>query len=150
MYFKSFIAARFFYTLLTVSLSSFANAHAQTTSLDVLVLYVGETRVQAEVADSPDTRATGLMYRRSLPADYGMLFVFEQSGMPCFWMKNTPLSLDIAFIDHKGVISNIEAMQAYELKSHCPTTPVRYALEMEQGWFKKNGQQAGDKVTGLP
>ena len=65
-------------------------------------------------------------------------------------MKNTPLPLDIAFITDDGTISNIEAMQPFDLQSHCPVRPVRYALEMEQGWFKQAGKQAGERITGLP
>lgn len=118
--------------------------------LPMRTLTMGKTQIQAEVADRPDSRATGLMGRKSLAPDHGMLFVFAQEGIPCFWMKNTPLPLDIAFIDQDGVIANIEAMQPFDLQSHCPVRPVRYALEMEQGWFAKAKKQAGERITGLP
>lgn len=113
-------------------------------------LTLGDRTIQAEVADRPETRAMGLMDRRSLAPDHGMLFVFEQEGMPCFWMKNTPLPLDIAFIDQEGFIANIAAMQPFDLQSQCPVRPIRYALEMEQGWFAKADKQAGERVVGLP
>ena len=113
-------------------------------------LTLGERTIQAEVADRPEMRAMGLMDRQSLAPDHGMLFVFEQEGMPCFWMKNTPLPLDIAFIDQEGFIANIAAMQPFDLQSHCPVRPIRYALEMEQGWFAKADKQAGERVVGLP
>lgn len=118
--------------------------------LPIRTLSLGKHTIQAEIADTPDTRAIGLMDRRSLATDHGMLFVFEQEGMPCFWMKNTPLPLDIAFVDQDGVIVNIAAMQPFDLQSHCPVRPIRYALEMEQGWFAKAKKQAGERITGLP
>lgn len=118
--------------------------------LPMRTLTLGERTIQAEVADRPETRAMGLMDRQSLTPDHGMLFVFEQEGMPCFWMKNTPLPLDIAFIDQEGFIANIAAMQPFDLQSHCPVRPIRYALEMEQGWFAKADKQAGERVVGLP
>ncbi len=118
--------------------------------LPMRTLTLGERTIQAEVADRPETRAMGLMDRQSLAPDHGMLFVFEQEGMPCFWMKNTPLPLDIAFIDQEGFIANIAAMQPFDLQSHCPVRPIRYALEMEQGWFAKADKQAGERVVGLP
>ena len=118
--------------------------------LPMRTLTLGERTIQAEVADRPETRAMGLMDRQSLTPDHGMLFVFEQEGMPCFWMKNTPLPLDFAFIDQEGFIANIAAMQPFDLQSHCPVRPIRYALEMEQGWFAKADKQAGERVVGLP
>jgi len=118
--------------------------------LPMRTLTLGERTIQAEVADRPEMRAMGLMDRQSLAPDHGMLFVFEQEGMPCFWMKNTPLPLDIAFIDQEGFIANIAAMQPFDLQSHCPVRPIRYALEMEQGWFAKADKQAGERVVGLP
>lgn len=115
-----------------------------------VALKVGDTALKAEVVDTPQSRAQGLMYRRSLPTDHGMLFVFEKSEQLCFWMKNTLIPLDVAFINEDGVISNIEAMEPLALESHCSAGPALYALEMEQGWFQRHQQQAGDSVTGLP
>lgn len=112
-------------------------------------LEINKNKVHAEIADTEQSRAQGLMFRSKLDPNSGMLFVFDQSGMPCFWMKNTPLNLSIAFITEQGVITNIEPMQAQSLKSHCPTAPIRYALEMEQGWFEGKAQ-SGDQVHGLP
>lgn len=123
---------------------SFADSHYKKISLEI-----NNNKVTAEIADTDLLRAQGLMFRSKLNTDSGMLFVFEQSAMPCFWMKNTPLNLSIAFITDKGVITNIEHMQAQSLASHCPTAPIRYALEMEQGWFEGKAQP-GDQVRGLP
>lgn len=107
--------------------------------------------IQAEVAADFDTRARGLMHRERLGPNEGMLFVFERtSGQHCFWMRNTPLPLSIAFIDEAGAIVNVADMQPHSEGSHCPARPVRYALEMEQGWFAKRGLGQGIKVGGLP
>lgn len=138
-----------FFACILAALFMSTPAQAQDT-LATLTLSLGSQQIQAEVADRDETRAQGLMHRESLAPDHGMLFVFEQTGMPCFWMKNTPLPLDIAFITDDGTISNIEAMQPFDLQSHCPVRPVRYALEMEQGWFKQAGNRAGERITGLP
>ncbi len=113
-------------------------------------LQIGPHTVQAEVAATEASRSYGLMNRASLPPDHGMLFVFESVGMPCFWMKNTPLPLSIAFLDTSGRIVNIADMQPYSLDNHCPTGPIAYALEMEQGWFRQRQIKAGSVVTNLP
>lgn len=114
-----------------------------------VVLTAGIHRIQAEVADTPEKRSRGLMMRRSLGANEGMIFVFERSEVHCFWMKNTPLPLSIAFIADDGRIVNIEQMAPQTEDSHCPTAAVRYALEMEQGWFERKGIRPGDRIGGL-
>lgn len=129
--------------LLFTSTISFAKNDKQLINLEI-----NNYVIHAEVAADDDSRAQGLMFREQLETNSGMLFVFEQPARPCFWMKDTPLDLSIAFITDQGIISNIEHMQAYQLDTHCPTEPVRYALEMEQGWFH-NKAQAGDKIYGL-
>lgn len=86
------------------------------------------------------------MGRQSLAPNHGMIFVFESAEKQCFWMKNTPLPLSIAFISERGLITNIADMQPFSEESHCSNQPVRFALEMEQGWFKKRGVLVGDKV----
>jgi uncharacterized membrane protein (UPF0127 family) len=92
----------------------------------------------------------GLMHRTSLAPDHGMLFVFDKPATPCFWMKNTPLPLSIAFIDSAGVVVNIADMRPGSLDEHCPVAPVVYALEMEMGWFKERRIGPGVKVAQLP
>lgn len=113
-------------------------------------LEINNVTIQAEVAATDASRSYGLMNRMSLPENQGMLFVFEQVDAPCFWMKNTPLPLSIAFIDPNGTISNIADMQPLSLDAHCPTAQVLYALEMEQGWFARHDIKAGDRVKNLP
>ncbi len=107
-------------------------------------------QVTAEVAQTHEHRARGLMGRKSLPVNHGMLFIFEQADKQCFWMRNTPLPLTIAFIDDTGRIVNFADMAPFSEQSHCASQPVRFALEMEQGWFKKRGVLVGDTVSGAP
>jgi uncharacterized membrane protein (UPF0127 family) len=117
--------------------------------LPVSVLTAGMYRIQAEVASTDATRTRGLMFRKELAPNSGMLFVFEQPSMQCFWMRNTLLPLSIAFILDDGTITNIADMAPMTENSHCSTAPVRYTLEMEQGWFEKHGITAGKKITGI-
>ncbi len=111
-------------------------------------LQAGIHLIKAEVAANDATRAKGLMFRERLGPNEGMLFVFQDKGRQCFWMRNTVLALSIAFIDDDGSIANIEDMQPRTEDSHCSARPVRYALEMEQGWFGKRGLKAGSRLSG--
>ncbi len=106
--------------------------------------------IRAEVANTEESRRSGLMFRRELPGNDGMLFVFEQPDVQCFWMRNTLLPLSIAFIADDGTIVNIEDMAPQTEDPHCAKKPVRYALEMAQGWFDQHGIKAGKKLDGLP
>jgi uncharacterized membrane protein (UPF0127 family) len=115
-----------------------------------VVMHAGMHNISAEVAQAPDERQIGLMYRRTMPANDGMLFVFEDAQLHCFWMKNTLLPLSIAFLADDGRIVNIEDMAPNTEESHCPKQKVRYALEMNQGWFAKRGFKAGMKLDGEP
>jgi uncharacterized membrane protein (UPF0127 family) len=115
----------------------------------VTTLTVRFFQITAEVADTPALRTRGLMGRQSLPPNHGMLFVFEQPQQQCFWMRNTPLPLTIAFMDDEGRISSMADMQPFSEATHCSQVPVRYALEMEQGWFAKRGIQPGEIIRGI-
>lgn len=119
-------------------------------SLPTTRLSVGPHAITAEVAKTPGERQTGLMFRFSLPADQGMLFVFAESETRGFWMKNTYIPLSIAFIDASGRILNIEDMAPHDERSHLSRGPALYALEMRKGWFEGHGVTAGARVTGLP
>lgn len=110
----------------------------------------GMHRIDAQVAASPQERQTGLMHRKEMPQQEGMLFVFEQPAVQCFWMKNTLLPLTAAFVADDGTIVNLVDMKPQTLDSHCSAKPVRYVLEMNQGWFAKRGLKAGFKLTGAP
>lgn len=109
-------------------------------------LVVGGITVNAEIADTPALRERGLMERDSLPENHGMLFVYPDEQQRSFWMRNTPIALDIAFLDRNGTIINIETMQPNDDTSHYSDGPMMYALEMKAGWFEAHGVEAGDQV----
>jgi hypothetical protein len=109
-------------------------------------LYIKEREIQVEVARTPGERAVGLMDRKHLGKEEGMFFIFEEEGYHSFWMKNTLIPLSIAFIDKEGRIVKITNMKPLTLDSHPPPKPILYALEMNQGWFSKNGIKVGDVV----
>jgi len=118
--------------------------------LPVTELKTGIYRIQAEVAATPEAREVGLMNRTSMGTNSGMLFIFEQKAGHCFWMNNTRIPLSIAFIADDGKIVNIEEMQAETTNNHCPKAAVRYALEMNKGWFAERTIVPGAVITGLP
>ncbi len=113
-------------------------------------LGAGMYQIEAQVARTSDQRTTGLMYRKEMPQYEGMFFVFEQPSGLCFWMKNTLIPLTAAFIADDGSIVNLVDMKPRTTDSHCALRPVRYVLEMNQGWFAKRGLKAGTKLTGAP
>lgn len=113
-------------------------------------LYAGMHRIVAELAVTPEQRAIGLMGRRSLEENQGMLFVFEDPRKQCFWMENTLVPLSIAFLRDDGTITNIEHMQPLDRSAHCSTEPVRYALEVRQFWFDQRNIKPGLQIRGLP
>jgi len=119
-------------------------------NLPRIQLSAGMHLVDAQVAATPEQRATGLMFRTEMPSSEGMLFVFEQASEQCFWMKNTVLPLTAAFVADDGTIVNLADMKPQTTVSHCSTQPVRYVLEMNQGWFGKKGIKAGFKLGGKP
>ncbi len=118
--------------------------------LPVARLSAGIHLIQAEVVSDGEARARGLMHRKSLPPNAGMLFIFDDQGIHCMWMKNTLIPLSVAFIDDRGTIVNIEDMEPHSLDSHCAARPVRYALEMNRGWFAAKGIRPGTRLGGIP
>lgn len=113
-------------------------------------LRIGSHTFQVEIAATPQQRSRGLMGRTQLAADGGMLFVFEQPGRHCFWMRDTPLPLSIAFINAAGRIAGLADMQPRSDSQHCPDSDVRYALEVRQGEFQRRGITTRVQVDGLP
>lgn len=109
-------------------------------------LIVGGKEIRVEVADTPEKLQKGLMFRDKLEKDQGMLFVFPEETYLFFWMKDTKIPLSIAFIKADGWIAQIESMEPYSLKNHHSETRVKYALEMNDGWFKENKIKVGDKI----
>jgi uncharacterized membrane protein (UPF0127 family) len=136
--------------LLCLAFAGGVPAQDRPQKLATIALNAGIHNIRAEVAERPDERAIGLMHRTEMAAHEGMLFVFEQPARQCFWMKNTLLPLSIAFLADDGRIVNIADMQPRSLDSHCSAQPVRYALEMNQGWFAKRGIKTGARLSGRP
>jgi uncharacterized protein len=118
--------------------------------LPMIELRAGMHRIQAQVAQTDAQRALGLMHVKEMPQHEGMLFVFEQAATQCFWMRNTLLPLSIAYLADDGRIVNIADMKPLDETSHCSSKPVRFALEMNQGWFAKKGLKAGSRLSGSP
>jgi uncharacterized protein len=111
-------------------------------------LAAGEHRIQVYVARTQEERALGLMFRREMPADEGMLFMCDECAIQKFWMKDTPLPLSIAFIDEDGTILKIADLQPHALEAESSEHPVRYVLEVNQGWFADRGIGTGTKLVG--
>ena len=133
-----------FALLLLSAVASAAGGDAQ------VPLHIGPHAFQVEVAATAQQRQHGLMGRTHLPADGGMLFVFERPGRHCFWMRDTPLPLTIAFIDPAGRIAGFADMQPRSEALHCSGTDVRYTLEVRQGEFQRRGIGVRAQVNGLP
>lgn len=143
--------ARITLTLLgALAFSGAAYAQDAAQKLPSARLNSGMYNISAELARTPQEREIGLMHRTSMGASEGMLFIFERPGVQCFWMKNTLIPLSAAFLADDGTVVNIVDMKPKTLDSHCSTQPVRYVLEMNQGWFSKRGVKAGSKLAGEP
>jgi uncharacterized membrane protein (UPF0127 family) len=144
---KAFLAAA---ALALAALALPSAAQEPQTNLPRVKLSAGMHQIDAQVARTIDQRIVGLMFRKEMPQHEGMLFVFEEPSQQCFWMKNTLLPLSAAFIDDDGTVVNVEDMKPQTLDSHCSAKPVRYVLEMNQGWFAKKGIKPGAKLNGEP
>ena len=139
------------FTLVAATAFTVAASAAQTVvELPTVPLTINGNKLTAEVAKTTDQQMTGLMYRFSLKADHGMVFVFDRSEQRAFWMKNTYIPLSIAFVTADGRILNIEDMAPRDETSHLSAGPAMYAIEMRKGWFAERGIKAGDRVSGLP
>ena len=136
--------------LVALCLPLAASAQDAPQKLATITLNAGMHNIRAEVARTPDQHQIGLMHRTEMAAHEGMLFIFDGHNERCFWMKNTLLRLSIAYLADDGTVVRIADMQPQSLESHCSGKPVRYALEMNQGWFAKRGIKAGSKISGPP
>lgn len=136
---------------LSVALTGFSQTPSTPqTQLPRIKLSAGMHLIDTQVAATSEQRQIGLMHRPSMPQTEGMLFVFEEPGVQCFWMKNTLLPLTAAFVADDGRIVNLADMAPQTTESHCSTQPVRYVLEMNKGWFDRKGIKAGAKLAGAP
>jgi len=127
-----------------------ASAQEAPQELPSIRINAGIHNITAQLAQTPQQREIGLMFRTSMGPNDGMLFAFEQAGQQCFWMKNTLIPLAIAFIADDGSVVNIASMKPQTLDGHCSDAPVRFVLEMNEGWFAKRGIKAGSKLRGAP
>lgn len=127
-----------------------AQALSQAQRLPTLPLGAGMHIIKAEMALTPEQHQIGLMHRTSMGTNEGMLFVFDRPGQQCFWMKNTLIPLQIAFVADDGTVVNLAEMTPQSLDSHCSTRPVRFVLEMNTGWFSKRGIKPGSQLRGEP
>jgi uncharacterized membrane protein (UPF0127 family) len=132
-----------------ILLLGFARLGAAQSSMPLTELSAGMYRIEAEVAATPDHRMVGLMKRRSMPANHGMLFIFTEPQRHCMWMKNTLLPLSVAFLDEQGRILNIEDMKPQTEDNHCAAKPATFALEMNEGWFRQKGIAPGVRIGGV-
>ena len=133
-----------------LSQTTAAQLQAPQAKLPTVDIGAGMHNIIAELATTPAQRQLGMMMRTQMSPHEGMLFVFEQAGKQCFWMRNTLLPLSIAFVADDGRIANIAEMQPQSDDSHCSSEPVRYVLEMNKGWFAKRGIKPGAKLRGKP
>lgn len=140
------------FVLACVLASAVSLASAQSPQMDLprVKLAAGMYQIDVQLAESPEQQQTGLMFRQEMPAQEGMLFIFERPSRQCFWMKNTLLPLTAAFVADDGRIVNLADMKPQTTDSHCSEEPVRYVLEMNQGWFDKKNIRKGFKLGGAP
>ena len=148
--FPAFDIARFARLLAALIVLAAAPAHADGVTFKTGRVQVGAHPLKVELALTEAQREQGLMFRRSLGHDDGMLFVFDEPAYHAMWMKNTLIPLSVAFLDADGRILNILDMEPQTLDSHQAAGPARYAIETNKGWFEERKVKAGDKVTGLP
>jgi len=140
--------------LLLILLPSFLlgfgeRAYSQGEGKPSVQLTIKGKKIRVEVARTEEEKSQGLMFRDKLAPDEGMLFIYEREDFLSFWMKNTPLPLSIAFLDQRGKIVDIQDMEPFNLRTHTSARPALFALEMNQGWFRRNGIKVGD-VMSLP
>jgi uncharacterized membrane protein (UPF0127 family) len=136
-------------TLAVAALTALAASASAQQPMPATELTVGMYRIEAEVAANQRNRELGLMHRKSMPQQHGMLFVFDKSARHCMWMRNTLLPLAVAFLDEQARIINVEEMQPQTDDNHCAAAPARFALEMNGGWFKARGFAPGTVVSGI-
>ena len=125
-------------------------APAADSPMKTTTVKVGAHALRVEVAATDAEREKGLMFRKSMAANDGMLFVFDEAAYHAMWMKNTLIPLSVAFLDRDGVILNVLDMEPQTLDSHQAAGPAIYAIETNKGWYAAHQVKAGDKVAGLP
>ncbi len=136
------LATAFMTTVSLTSLGSTVKTPVQNQpqlNLQRIKLNVYQKQLDVQVAKTNQEQAIGLMHRKTLPDNEGMLFAFNSSAIQCFWMKNTLLPLTAVFLDEDGIILNFAKMQPQTLDAHCSIKPASHVLEVNQNWFVENG-----------
>ncbi|MFQ5962722.1 MAG: DUF192 domain-containing protein [Candidatus Scalinduaceae bacterium] len=136
----------FFLVVLTPVLWG-CSKHTNISNSSLYEIKINNEIIHVEVASTQSERMLGLMFREKLDKNHGMLFIYPQEEYLSFWMKNTRIPLSLAFINSNGKIIQIESMVPYSLTNHVSEDKVRYALEMEEDWFRKNEIRVGSKVS---
>ena len=138
------------YSCAQVSFSA-AESSVENVSFETATLLIAGKQLETELASTPLQRRTGLSHRPSLAKNSGMLFIYSDSAIRYFTMRETLIPLDIAFIDRHGVITEILEMQARSLENYRSRIPVQYALEVNAGWFEGSGISPGQTIdlTGI-
>ncbi len=151
---RSRIPCRLLLTLLTSFLmllhgpAQAAGSSPVAKPLSVKKIIVGKTPLRVEVADTLEKQERGLMFRQSMPENEGMLFVYKEPEEMSFWMRNTLIPLDIAFVGADGIILNIhQARPLDESVLYRSAGAAKYVIETNQGWFSRHGIRPGDRVT---
>ena len=134
--------------VVTAMLLSFVSA-GEVEQLELLTIQIGDRSIEVEVADELHERQRGLMHRKEMDTDHGMLFVYPTAERRSFWMKNTHIPLSIAYIGSDCKIVHIANMVPLSTKGVPSVYPAQFALEMNQGWFKGNGVKVGDSLNGV-
>ena len=136
-------------SILALLLAVATTAPAYADPLITYPLRINTHEIRAEVATTEPDRLRGLMFRDKLAENSGMLFAYPRAEVSAMWMKNTKIALSVAFIDARGHILNIAEMDPYSEEPHASSGAAAYALEMNRGWFRKQGIKPGDFVGGL-
>jgi uncharacterized membrane protein (UPF0127 family) len=110
------------------------------------VVLINDIQLEIEVADTPEKMRKGLMFRESLPENCGMLFIMPAVRRLTLWMRNTTIPLSAGFISEDGVITEIIDMEPLDETLRPSRSKIKYAIEVNQGWFDRNGIKVGDKV----
>ncbi len=139
-----FILSTVLVFLCTVSLS--AKAVLPPIEFERIVVEIADTDYELEYAKTLSQRARGLMFRQRMCSDCGMLFNFDVPRIGSIWMKNTQIPLDLAYVDDNGIITDIFPLTPHDLTPVRSSKPISYAIEMNQGWFAKQGVKVGDRI----
>ena len=138
------------FLLALVALAPLSWAQQPQMNLPRTRLAAGMHQLDVQLAQTVQERQIGLMYRKEMPQHEGMLFIFEQATVQCFWMRNTLIPLTAAFLADDGTVVNLADMKPLSDDAHCSSRPVRFVLEMNQGWFARRNIQAGYRLGGAP